>query len=118
METPKTCLKTRSLVQKRRYGLREYVQRNPKVRVEGEEGICDSWEKLGEPEGFCRKGRKGAMRDDAVRMVAEDIFACRGKNGGAMEASREVGSEKRPDWKRAKEIGAVGESARVSSTGK
>lgn len=35
-----------------------------------------------------------------------------------MEAGREVGSEKRPDWKRAEEVGAVGESARVPSAGK
>lgn len=35
-----------------------------------------------------------------------------------MEASREVGSEKRPDWKGANEVGAVGESARMSSAGK
>lgn len=35
-----------------------------------------------------------------------------------MEAGREVGSEKRPNWKGADEIGAVGESTRVSSAGK
>lgn len=58
------------------------------------------------------------MRDDAVRVIAEDVFACGGENGGAMEAGREVGREKRPDWKRAQEIGAMGEIARVSSTGK
>ena len=31
-----------------------------------------------------------------------------------MKASREVGSEKRPDRKRAKDFGAVGQSSRVS----
>ena len=58
------------------------------------------------------------MGDDAVRVIAKDVFACWGEDGGAMEAGREVGSEKRPDWKRAKEIGAVGESTRVPSAGK
>lgn len=57
------------------------------------------------------------MRDDAVRVIAKDVFACWGENGGAMEAGGEVGSEKRPDWKRAKETGAVGESAGVSGAG-
>ena len=52
-----------------------------------------------------------------MRVIAKDVFARRRKDGGTMEAGREVGSEKRPDWKRAKEIGAVGESARLSSAG-
>ena len=58
------------------------------------------------------------MRDNAVWVIAKDVFTCWSKDGGAMEAGREVGSEKRPDWKRAKKIGAVRESARVSSAGK
>ena len=41
-------------------------------------------------------------------MIAKNVFASWGENGGAMEAGREVGSEERPDWERAKEIGAVG----------
>ena len=73
---------------------------------------------MGESEGFGGKGRKGPVRDDAVRVVAKYVFACWGEYGGAVEASREVGGEKRPDRKRANEIGAVGESARVSSAGK
>ncbi len=100
------------------FGIRKYVQRNSKIRVESKERVCDAWEKLGESEGFCREGRKGAMRDDAMRMIAKNVFACWGENGGPMEASGEVGSEERPDWKRAKEIGAVGEGARLSSAGK
>ena len=97
--------------------LQEHLQRNSEIRVEGEEGIRNSWEKLGESECFCRKCRKGPMRDDAVRMIAKYVFACWRESGGAMEASREVRSEKRPDWKRAKEIGAVGQSSRVSGAG-
>ena len=50
-------------------------------------------------------------------VIAKDVFARWGENGGAMEAGREVGSEKRPDWKRAQKIGAVGESAGLSSAG-
>lgn len=73
---------------------------------------------MGESEGFGGKGRKGPVRDDAVRVVAKYVFACWGEYGGAVEASREVGGEKRPDRKRANEIGAVGESTRVSSAGK
>lgn len=57
------------------------------------------------------------MRDDAVRVITKDVFTCWGENGGAMEAGREVGSEKGPYWKRAEEIGAVGERARMSSAG-
>ena len=57
------------------------------------------------------------MRDDAVRVIAKDVFTRWSETGGAMEAGREVGSEKRPDWKRAKKIGAVGESAGLSSAG-
>lgn len=57
------------------------------------------------------------MRDNAVWVIAKNVFSCRGKNGGAMKASREVGSEKRPDRKRATEIGAVGQSSRVSGAG-
>ena len=47
------------------------------------------------------------MRDDAVRVIAKDVFACWGKDGGAMEAGGEVGSEKGPDRKRATKTGAV-----------
>ena len=50
-------------------------------------------------------------------VIAEDIFACWRENGGAMEAGGEVGSEKRPNSKRAEKGGAVGEVARVSSAG-
>ena len=38
------------------------------------------------------------MRDDAVRVIAKDVFTCWGENGGAMEAGGEVGSKKGPDW--------------------
>ena len=71
---------------------------------------------MGETQGFRRKRRKGTMRDDAVRVIAKDVFACWRENGGAMEASGEVGSEERPDSKRAEKRGAVGEVARVSGT--
>lgn len=103
--------------QRSKHGSRKNLQRNSKIRVECKEGICNSREKLGEPECFCRKRCKGTMRDDAVRVIAEDVFARWGENGGAMEAGGEVGSEKRPDWKRAKETGAVGESAGMSGAG-
>ena len=106
------------MIHEKKRGLRQYVQRNSKIRVESEEGIGNSWEQLGESESFCRKGRKGPMGDDAVRMVAKYVFACRGEKSRAMEAGREVGSEKRPDWERAKKVRAVGKSTRVSSTGK
>lgn len=56
-------------------GLGEYVQRNSKVGVEGEKSICNSREELREPEGFCRKCCKGPMRDDAMRMIAKNVFA-------------------------------------------
>lgn len=53
-----------------------------------------------------------------MRVVAKDVFARRGENGGAMEAGREVGSEQRPDWKRAQETRAVGEGAGMPGAGK
>ena len=112
MDIPRTYVSGFNIrFQRSKHGLRKHLQRNSKIRVEGKEGICNSWEKLGEPEGFCCKCRKGTMRDDAVRVIAKDVFACWGENGGAMEAGGEVGSEKRPNWKRAKETGAVGEIA-------
>ena len=81
------------------FGIGRNVQRNSKIRVESKEGVCDAWEKLGESEGFCREGCKGAMRDDAMRMIAKNVFACWGENGGPMEARGEVGSEERPNRK-------------------
>ena len=98
--------------------LKIYVQRDSEVGVESEEGIRDSGEQLGESEGFCRECRKGPVGDDAVRVVAKDVFARRGENGGAMEAGREVGSEQRPDWQRAQEARAVGEGAGMPGAGK
>ena len=107
MNTPKTCPKTQYLVQRWKSKVQEYLQRDSEIRVECEEGVYNSWEKLGESECFCCKCRKGSMRDNAVWVITKNVFPCRGKNGGAMKASREVGSEKRPDRKRATEIGAV-----------
>ena len=52
-----------------------------------------------------------------MRVIAKDVFAGRRENGGAMKAGGEVGSEKRPDSKRAEKGGAVGEAARVSGAG-
>ena len=52
-----------------------------------------------------------------MRVIAKDVFACWRENGGAMEAGGKVGSEKRPDAKRAEKGGAVGEAARVSGAG-
>ena len=96
----------------------KYVQRNSKIGVESKKGVRNSGEKVRKSEGLCCECRKGAMRDDAVWVIAEDVLACWGKRSRAMEAGREIGSEKRPDSKRAKEVGAIGEIARVSSAGK
>ena len=53
-----------------------------------------------------------------MRMIAEDVFTGRREDLCAMETSGEVGSEKRPDRKRAEEFGAASESARVTGGGK
>ena len=52
-----------------------------------------------------------------MRVIAKDVFACWRVNGRAVETGGEVGSDMRPDSKRAEEWGAVGESAGVSSVG-
>lgn len=51
------------------------VQGYAEVGVEGEEGVCDAREQLAKSQGFGGEGGEGAVRDDAVWVVAEDVFA-------------------------------------------
>jgi hypothetical protein len=37
------------------------------------------------------------VRDDRVRVVAEDVFSIRGQGSGAVESCGEVGGEEGPD---------------------
>lgn len=60
------------------------IEGDAEVGVEGEEGVGDAREELGEAEGFGAEGGEGAVRDYAVGVVAEDVFAGGGKRGGAV----------------------------------
>lgn len=93
------------------------VEGDAEVGVEGEEGVGDAGEELGEAEGFGREGGEGAVADDAVRVVAEDVFARGRERCGAVEAGGEVGGEEGPDGETADEVGAVGEVARRAGAG-
>jgi hypothetical protein len=58
------------------------VERDAEVGVEGEEGVGDSWEELLETEGFGGESGEGAVGDDAVGVVAEDVLAVRWRRAG------------------------------------
>ena len=93
------------------------VEGDAEVGVEREEGVCDAGEELGETEGFGGEGGEGPVADDAVRVVAEDVFAGRGQGRGAVEAGGEVRGEEGPDGEAADEVGAVGEGTRCAGVG-
>ena len=93
------------------------VEGDAEVGVEGEEGVGDAGEELGEAERLGHEGGEGAVRDDAVGVVAEDVFAGRGQDLRAVQAGGEVGGEEGPDGEGAEEGGAAGESARVTGGG-
>ena len=73
------------------------VERDAEVGVEGQQGVGDAREELGEAEGLGGEGGEGAVRDDAVRVVAEDVFAGWRQFLGAVQAGGEVGGEEGPD---------------------
>lgn len=60
------------------------------VGVEGQESIGDAGKELREAQCFSRKRCKGAMRDDAVWVVAEDVLPSRLQLLRAMQAGGEV----------------------------
>lgn len=93
------------------------VQRDAEVGVQGQQGVGYAGEELGEAHGFGGEGGEGAVRDDAVRVVAEDVLAGWGERGGAVEAGGEVGGEERPEGEGAEEGGAVGQLAGVRGGG-
>lgn len=72
---------------------------------------------MGEAESFGREGGEGAVADDAVGVVAEDVFAGWGERCGAVEAGGEVRGEEGPDRETADEVGAVGKLARGAGAG-
>ena len=50
------------------------VEGDAEVGVKSEQGVGDSREELREADGFGGEGGKGSMGDDAVRVIAEDVF--------------------------------------------
>jgi len=88
------------------------VEGDAEVGVEGQEGVGDAREELREAKGFGGEGGKGAVGDDAVGMVAEDVLAGGGEGGGAVETHGEVGGEEGPEFEGAEIGGAGGEGAR------
>jgi hypothetical protein len=80
------------------------VEGHAEVGVEGEEGVCDSGEELFETESFGGKGREGAVRDDAVRVIAKYVLAGWLERHGTVEASWVVGGEEGPDATVAREF--------------
>ena len=72
------------------------VERDAKICVEREEGVSNAGEEFGEAEGFCGEGDKGPVRDDTMRVVAEDVFTSWGQFSRPVEPSREVGSKQGP----------------------
>ncbi len=51
------------------------VDGDAEVGVESQESVGNAGEELGEAEGFGAEGGEGAVRNDAVRVVAEYVFA-------------------------------------------
>ena len=93
------------------------VEGDAEVGVEGEEGVGDAGEEVGEAEGVGGEGGEGPVADDAVRVVAEDVFAGGGEGGGAVEPRGEVRGEERPDGEAAEDFGAVGQVAGGAGVG-
>ena len=93
------------------------VERDAEVGVQRQQGVGDAWEELGEAEGLGDEGGERPVRDNAVRVVAEDVFAGRGEDLRAVQAGGEVGREEGPDGERAEEGGAPGEGAGVAGGG-
>ena len=73
------------------------VQRDAEVGVEGEQRVRDAGVQVGEADGLGAEGGEGAVADDPVRVVPEDVFARGGQRGGAVQAHREVGGEEGPE---------------------
>ncbi|KFY62769.1 hypothetical protein V496_04399, partial [Pseudogymnoascus sp. VKM F-4515 (FW-2607)] len=93
------------------------VEGDAEVGVEREEGVCDSREQLREAEGLCGECGEGAVGDDAVRVVAEDVLACWAELGGAVQARGEVAREEGPELAAAEARGAHAEFAAVAGFG-
>ena len=87
------------------------VEGDAEVGVEREQGVGYAWEELGEAEGLGGEGGEGAVRDDAVGVVAEDVFAGRGELFGAVQARGEVGGEEGEYGQAADGFGTMGEVA-------
>ena len=73
------------------------VQRDAEVRVQRQQRVRDAREQRREAQRFCAEGREGAVRDDPVRVVPEDVLACRWQLGCAVQTRGKVGCEQRPD---------------------
>ena len=93
------------------------VEGHVEIGLERQEGVFDSGEQLGEAEGFGRERGEGAVRDDAVRVVAEDVLAVGGQGSGPVQAGGEVGGEEVPDSRPAQARGAIGDVAAVGGFG-
>lgn len=93
------------------------VQRDAEVAVKGEKRVCDAWEEFRESERFGTKGCKGAVTDDAVGVVAENVFPGRRQFLGAVETGGKVGCEERPDWETTEPVGSVAQVAGCAGFG-
>ncbi len=85
------------------------VQRNAEIGIEGQEGIGDAREELGEPQGFGGESCESAVRDDAVGVVAEDVLAGWFQFLRAMESCGEVSGEETPDFTAAQPVASLRE---------
>ena len=74
------------------------IQRDAEIGVEGQQGIGDAWEELGEPQGFSGERGESAVGDDAVGVVAEDVLAGWFEFLRAVESGGEVAGEETPDF--------------------
>ncbi|KFY82941.1 hypothetical protein V500_10245 [Pseudogymnoascus sp. VKM F-4518 (FW-2643)] len=72
------------------------IKGDAEITIEREEGIRDPGKQLREAQRLGGEGGEGAVADDAVGVVAEDVFPGRTKLDGAMEARGEIAREEGP----------------------
>lgn len=82
------------------------VEGDFEVVVDGQQRVADSGEQLLEAGGLGHEVAEGAVRDDAVWVVGEDVVAGRVQRRGAMQAHGEVVGVQPPHGQPAQELGA------------
>ncbi|KFY16524.1 hypothetical protein V492_01268 [Pseudogymnoascus sp. VKM F-4246] len=93
------------------------IKRDAEIRIQREQGIRDPGKQLRESQRLGGEGGEGAVADDPVRVVPEDVFARWAELTGAVQARGEVAGEEGPEFAAAEARGAEAEFPAVPGFG-